>query len=332
MKSVAVVLTLVCGSVAFAEDFLLIVDSGSDTVIKCDSATGGFLSTLCTMPVVGSAATPKEALQVGSEIWVSDQLQDNVVRFDANGVYLGVVVGPAQGLDNVRGFEVAGGKIWVTCGSGTYAGQVAVFDQSTHEFLFSVNVTGSPFDCRLFNGEILVSNSATHDIDRISLGGVILGKFVDSTGADQPLDFPQQITPSGGDVLVAEFSNPAEIFRFSSEGVLLEAIDTAPQAGVRGVYRLTNGRYLFTNGSGVYTYAPGEGTLPLIGGSCQYINRYLIPTCPADFDGDGFVTGADFDAFVQAFEAGDSAADFDGDGFITGIDFDEYVQAFESGC
>ncbi len=132
--------------------------------------------------------------------------------------------------------------------------------------------------------------------------------------------------------LVSTYESLAAIFRFSSEGVLLEAIDTAPQAGVRGVYRLTNGRYLFTNGSGVYTYAPGEGTLPLIGGSCQYINRYLIPTCPADFDGDGFVTGADFDAFVQAFEAGDTAADFDGDGFITGIDFDEYVQAFESGC
>jgi hypothetical protein len=54
--------------------------------------------------------------------------------------------------------------------------------------------------------------------------------------------------------------------------------------------------------------------------------------CPADFDGDGFVTGIDFDLFVQAFEAGDMSSDFDGDGFITGIDFDLYVQAFEAGC
>ena len=54
--------------------------------------------------------------------------------------------------------------------------------------------------------------------------------------------------------------------------------------------------------------------------------------CPADFDGDGFVTGIDYDLYVAAFEEGSSAADFDGDGFITGIDFDLYVAAFEKGC
>lgn len=54
--------------------------------------------------------------------------------------------------------------------------------------------------------------------------------------------------------------------------------------------------------------------------------------CRADFDGDGFVTGVDFDLYVAAFEAGDVVADFDGDGFVTGIDFDLYVAAFEAGC
>ncbi len=55
-------------------------------------------------------------------------------------------------------------------------------------------------------------------------------------------------------------------------------------------------------------------------------------SCPADFDGDGFVTGVDFDLFVTAFESGDTRSDFDHDGFITGVDFDLYVQAFEAGC
>lgn len=54
--------------------------------------------------------------------------------------------------------------------------------------------------------------------------------------------------------------------------------------------------------------------------------------CAADFDGDGFVTGIDYDLFVTAFENGDMSADFDGDGFLTGIDFDRYVLAFEEGC
>ena len=57
-----------------------------------------------------------------------------------------------------------------------------------------------------------------------------------------------------------------------------------------------------------------------------------VPRCRADFDGDGFVTGVDFDLFVQAFESGDMNSDFDGDGFITGVDFDSFVQSFESGC
>lgn len=54
--------------------------------------------------------------------------------------------------------------------------------------------------------------------------------------------------------------------------------------------------------------------------------------CPVDLDADGFVTGIDFDLFVQAFEAGDFASDYDQDGFVTGVDFDLFVQEFEAGC
>lgn len=57
-----------------------------------------------------------------------------------------------------------------------------------------------------------------------------------------------------------------------------------------------------------------------------------VTVCRADFDIDGFITGLDYDLYVQAFEAGDASADFDGDTFITGLDFDLYVQAFEAGC
>lgn len=56
------------------------------------------------------------------------------------------------------------------------------------------------------------------------------------------------------------------------------------------------------------------------------------PVCAPDFDGDGFLTGKDFDLFVQAYEAGDTRADYDADGFITGVDFDLFVQEFEAGC
>ncbi len=57
-----------------------------------------------------------------------------------------------------------------------------------------------------------------------------------------------------------------------------------------------------------------------------------LTVCAADADCDGFVTGDDFQLFVEWFEFGDIRADFDGDGFLTGDDFEMYVTAFEIGC
>lgn len=60
--------------------------------------------------------------------------------------------------------------------------------------------------------------------------------------------------------------------------------------------------------------------------------RVIAATCPADFDGTGFVDTDDFDAFVRAFETGGLSADFDGSGFVDTDDFDAFVRAFETGC
>ncbi|MCC6773528.1 MAG: hypothetical protein IT360_20260, partial [Gemmatimonadaceae bacterium] len=54
--------------------------------------------------------------------------------------------------------------------------------------------------------------------------------------------------------------------------------------------------------------------------------------CPSDYNGDGFVTGEDFDAFVEDFIFGLPAADYNGDTFVTGEDFDEFVADFVAGC
>ncbi len=62
------------------------------------------------------------------------------------------------------------------------------------------------------------------------------------------------------------------------------------------------------------------------------VDDVSVTVCPADFDGDGFVTGDDFDAFALAFVAGSLAADVNGDGSVTGDDFDAFTSAFELGC
>jgi hypothetical protein len=55
------------------------------------------------------------------------------------------------------------------------------------------------------------------------------------------------------------------------------------------------------------------------------------PACPADFDQDGGVTGADVEAFFFAFESGDPCGDTDLDGGITGADVEAFFIAFEAG-
>ena len=53
--------------------------------------------------------------------------------------------------------------------------------------------------------------------------------------------------------------------------------------------------------------------------------------CPADFNVDGGVDGADVDAFFAAWEAGESSADVNCDGGIDGGDIDVFFPAWENG-
>jgi hypothetical protein len=55
-------------------------------------------------------------------------------------------------------------------------------------------------------------------------------------------------------------------------------------------------------------------------------------SCLSDFNEDSFVTGDDFDAFMDAFFLGDISADMNGDTFVTGDDFDLFTEKFEAGC
>ncbi len=98
------------------------------------------------------------------------------------------------------------------------------------------------------------------------------------------------------------------------------------------------GESITWSGRSAFAAAPGTMTwssLIIDGGAARFFFEPAVEDgggCPADFDGDAFVTGDDFDGYVSAFEAGDGSADFDRDGFVTGDDFDQYVLSFERGC
>lgn len=89
---------------------------------------------------------------------------------------------------------------------------------------------------------------------------------------------------------------------------------------------------------GAVTLPAGEClSLAIHGGSlyASFASRgvwRLDAACPADFNADGFVNGADYDAFADAFDQADHAADVNGDGFVNGDDYDAFAEHFESGC
>lgn len=77
----------------------------------------------------------------------------------------------------------------------------------------------------------------------------------------------------------------------------------------------------------------GEYSCRVVGTCGSTVSRdATLATCGADFRCDGFLTFEDFDAFVNAFEAGAASADFNADGFLTFEDFDAFVSLFEAGC
>ena len=54
--------------------------------------------------------------------------------------------------------------------------------------------------------------------------------------------------------------------------------------------------------------------------------------CLADVNGDGSLTGADFTAWIAAFNSGAPECDQNGDGSCTPTDFTAWVANFNAGC
>ncbi len=140
---------------------------------------------------------------------------------------------------------------------------------------------------------------------------------------------PVYITGSGDVVWIADTDNP----------------DTADVAlMLNGTPVLVEGQVI--DGETVTSINTGEHGFSVSPAGNQIIVRAVISNafgdyntvllidvvCPADFNGDGFINGDDFDEFVVLFEAGDPAADVNGDTFVTGEDFDYFADHFVAGC
>lgn len=268
----AVVTAALLPAVASAQ-FLMMPDSTNGVMVLFDPMDGSVVNP-SYFPLAGG--TTVHAMQVGNEIWVSEQIGDRVSRWDLSGNSLGAVTG---GMDNIRGMGLIGNTVYVT-NAGTANGApgpaVVMFDTAGNS-LGSFSTSGlapSPFGILDYDGGMLVSSSsANDDIHEFALDGTSLGTFHNSAS----ISFVEQLNyAANGNVLAAGFSTPAGVYEL--DAVTGAVVGSFTASGPRGVYQLGNGDILWSNGSGAHVYDPGTGiSTQVYAGGGRYFDFLVIP-------------------------------------------------------
>lgn len=277
---------LAMSGLGMAQD-LMVPESSNDQVMLFSGVDGSLINAnyIDLTTSTGTApGTPIEAVVApNGEIWVSDQLADTIFRFDSSGTYLGE---SAAALDNVRGFEIAFGSVWVANAgtNGGAPGQALVQLDMNLDFVAAFPGVGSPFDAKTFtlggvNGMLVsdITDDILHFFDPANPGTPTA--FIDSDGVSS-FDFPEQVNldQSTGNIRITSLVTPNGIFEFDAiTGVELDYVDTSTlfgNGGLRAAYELGNGNILYTNGSGVHVYDPvaGTSTTVMAGVSARFIS------------------------------------------------------------
>ncbi|MFZ2875688.1 MAG: hypothetical protein WAZ94_14530 [Phycisphaerales bacterium] len=323
----ALILSLAASAALAQSQYLMIPDSGtSDRVMLFDASTGALINA-DFIPDAASPylfTTPKEAIQVGNEIWVSDQVADAIHRFTASLTpqYLSTISG---GLDNIRGLGRVGDRIYVS-NSGTGNG-------APGPAIVAFNLDGSPagsfacpdpFDVVDFHGKLMVTDIAGDDIRVFLTDGTLDSVFHNSDGVNG-IDFPEQAiilnTGAGGaeEVWATGFTAPAGIYRYDSDGgqVAYYNVSTGP----RGLWPLSDGQMLFTEGSAVKIFNPatGDPAVTVFGGSGSGVTPQFIglltlaPACDPDLNQDGNVDQDDIAYLINVVGGGENPTGIDPD-------------------
>lgn len=256
--AIAALAVATLSGVAQAQVSLMMPDSTNNRLVLFDPNDGSVVNPNLFALAGG---TPVHALQVGTEIWVSEQIGDRISRWSFTGTALGAVgAPPTGGLDNVRGMGLIGGTVYVTnSGTGNTAPGNAVvrFDTAGTPlgFFSTVGLAPSPFGILEHPlGMLVSSSSANDDIHAFTLAGASAGTFHNTTS----LNFGEQMDyATNGDVLAAGFSSNNVVRLNPTTGALISSFAAS---GARGVWQLGNGNILWTNGSGAHVYNVGTGT------------------------------------------------------------------------
>jgi hypothetical protein len=370
-RSIAALLAVAGAStLACAQPYLMYVDSNFDEVILIEAATGDITGlafiTDANDPLTWNFQTPKEAIQVGNEVWVTDQLSDAIYRFTATqpADFIGAITG---GLDNIRGLALVGNRVYVSnAGTANGApGDAIVVYETNGTFVSSFVVNNSstglpvdPFDVEDFNGRLLITDIEGEDLVVCDVDGSNAQVLVN--GNLNFMEFPQQVrvdtTGPGGtqEIWVNAFSSPAGVYRFTPAGVQVAYYPVT--TGGRGVWPLPRDsagafNVLFTDGvagiGGLRKFDPAVGTPSTIVSSSggQYVGSVTLASNPVcndiDVNNDGSsFDPTDIDAFLSVFSEGPcvpetatcDSIDFNNDGSLFDpCDIDSFLLVFSEG-
>ncbi len=275
-RIVAAVAASAClsGAAAAGQAYVMMPDSTNARVVLFNPFDGSLVNS--NYFGFTSGGTSVHALQVGQEIWISQQLGDRIDRFDLFGTAMGTITG---GMDNIRGMQLVGDKVYVTNG-GTANGApgsstVLTFDTSGTNtgFFNTAGLAPSPFHVLGHQGGLLVSSSSgNNDVHYFDLSGGSIGPFHNSTSLNFGEQMDHDVT---GNVLVAGFSTNNVVTLNANTGALISSFAAS---GARGVYQLGNGNVMWTNGSGAWVFDVGSGTSSLVyAGGGRFLDDLVIP-------------------------------------------------------
>ncbi len=253
---------------AQAQTVLLAVDSNANRVLQLDASSGAIVNGSFIVDANSTSSydfqTPRAAIQVGQQIWVSDQSPNvnAIYRFDLAGAYLGKIGGNVAGggLSNVRGMRLIGNTVYAAnAGTANGApGAAIVRIDMNGQILGSFStlaaggtVGASPWDVVAYNGQLLVSDGSSRGLQLYNLDGSYSGAFTGSAINNIP---QQMFVRANGNVLMsANGSTPTGsfgLYELTPGGSVLRSWTGTPGLGVRGVVELPDGRYLISEAGG----------------------------------------------------------------------------------
>lgn len=319
------------------EDLLVVADWRTPRIMAFSRLDGSLVDANFITPTQTrtTLSYPKEAVRVLDEIWVSDQVENRIIRFSLDGrSYLGDFTNRAlSGIENVRGFEATCGKVYIACGAGVHAGRVAVLDLLTGQTVTSTATGPQPFDVQLARSELIVSDFTDSRLVRLNYDGSPGGSMA-MLGSGFG---PQQVLRGAVDrylVTTYNTSSPGRIQELDSGGAVVRT-HLVPHTLLVAAFPLADGNILFTTRQGVHRLDVTTGLTSnvITNVDAQYINSLAPkPFHPADWDRNGVVDFNDILAFLNDFNSGSPEADLDASGSIDFNDFLAFMNLFNQPC